>query len=771
MPELKKKAIFVFCFFFVTILLACLPEAHSQAEKTGKVSDVRVRGNSSISSSTILSKIRTQPGEVYSQEVANDDIKRLYALGYFTDVVIDIQDSPEGVIVTIIVEEKPLVTSIVFEGNRELKENRLKKTMQTKVGDMLNYSTLAEDVASLKSLYEKNGFTDTAITYTIEKEPEHNQAVVHIKVKESQRMRIKKVIIEGNKSVKQKEIRDVMKTRTAWFFNRGYFDELMFQDDLARIKAIYQDKGFLDVKIEPGFEHDETQSFIFITLKINEGRQYHIENIKFDGNLIFPEEDIRKKLTIKTGEPFSFTQLRESMESIRSLYYQSGYMNADVIVDRMIDPQTSNLNILFTINAKNIVTIGKIDIKGNTKTKDIIIRRELRAFPGEPFDGESLRRSKERLYNLGFFEDIYFETKPTADPNIDDLEIIVKETKTGEFSFGGGYSSIDQFIGFCQVTQKNFDLLNFPYFTGDGQHLALRAELGMTKNNFDISWTEPWILDYPLSFGFDGYYKTQYRETHVGFGYEEQRLGGDVRFGKEFLEYAQANLMYRAERIKISDVPEEASQDFKDEEGTNWISSLILGLRYDRRDNIYSPTKGFIVGTSIENTGGFLFGDKNFYKGYFYANWYFSIIKKVVLEVKGNAGLANAYGKTKKVPIYERFYAGGANTIRGYRERKVGPRDPLSNDPIGGESMMLGTAEVTFPVYEKLIKGAIFFDTGNVWEEFGQFFKGGFKSGAGLGVRVKTPIGPLKLDWGYPLADNQDDKKEGQFYFSVSHGW
>jgi len=400
-----------------------------------------------------------------------------------------------------------------------------------------------------------------------------------------------------------------------------------------------------------------------------------------------------------------------------------------------------------------------------------VIRRELRAYPGERFDGDKIRRSKERLYNLGFFEDIYFETERTDNPDVNNLEVSVKETKTGEFAFGGGYSSIDEFIGFVQLSQKNFDLLNVPYFTGDGQYLAVKADISTVRWDADISWTEPWILDYPVSFGFDGYNRTHLRKTEVGYGYKEARMGGDLRLGKEFLEYFNANLMYKLEHVDISDVSSEASQDLRDETGKNWMSDVLLGVGFNNVDNVFSPTRGFTAGVSLENAGGFLLGDKNFLKGYAYGTFYYSPIEKIVLELRARAGLSDSYGGSKKVPIFERFYAGGANTIRGYKERKVGPRDVSSNDPLGGESLLIGNAEVTFPIYEKVIKGAVFYDIGNVWEQASDFASGNFKQGAGVGVRVKTPIGPVKLDWGYPLNNNHDDKREGEFYFSVSHGF
>ena len=769
----KAKTLTVLFIFAVALLFNAF--SYAASDETKIVLAVEVKGNKVVSTPTVLAKIKIKPGMNFAQEVINDDIKRLYALGYFTDVAVDVDEEPGGVTVTIMVEEKPVVKEIAFEGNKKMTSRRLKKVIQSKDGDMLKLSKLSEDVAEIKSLYATNGFHDTTVKYELEKDEELNQVTVKIVVNESARIRIKKVTIEGNHAVKTGKITELMQTRPAWIFRRGYFDEETFEDDLNRIKMYYHDQGYLDVAITPQFDYDEGKGVMLITLKIEEGNIYRISEVVIKGNIIFPEAEIMEKISTMTGDPFSFTKLRSDMESLRGVYYNRGYMNVVISIDRTIKAKTHELDIIFNIDGKNVVYIGKVDVKGNTKTKDIVIRRELRAYPGERFDGEKIRRSKERLYNLGFFEDIYFETKPTTEPNVSDLEIAVKETKTGEFSFGGGYSSVDEFIGFAQVTQKNFDIFNFPYFTGDGQNLSIRAELGTARNNYNISWTEPWIFDYPLSFGFDIYHMTHMRRTHVGYGYEEVRAGGDVRFGKEFMEYFRSDLVYKLESVEISDISDDATQDIKDEEGDNWLSTVLMAVQFDNRDNVYSPKKGFVSSASIENAGGFLGGDKDFIKGFLSNKFYYSPplqpFDKLVLEIKGRAGAVTEYANTDKVPIYERFYAGGANTIRGYRERRVGPRDTASNDPIGGEATLIGNMEITFPLYEKIIKGALFYDVGNVWAELADMGQGGYKHGIGAGVRVKTPIGPLKLDWGYPLTDNQDDEKNGEFYFSVSHGF
>ena len=476
---------------------------------------------------------------------------------------------------------------------------------------------------------------------------------------------------------------------------------------------------------------------------------------------------------MKTGKPFSRRELRDDMIAVRDLYYQYGYMDAVVDVDQNVNASTGSMDLMYTIDPKEVVYVGKIYIRGNVKTREVIIRRELRIYPGDKFNGLKIKRSKERLYNLGLFEDISFDTEPTQAPQVHNLIVNVKETKTGEFSFGGGYSSVDQFLGFVEVGQRNFDILNFPTFTGGGQNLVIRAEVGMVRQNYNIGWTDPWIFGWPYLFGFDLYRTSHTRELDVGWAYDETRTGGDIRVGKELTEYLRADGTYRLENVNIGAVPSYASADFRNEEGSNYVSAISGMLTQDTRDNIYNPGKGYILNGTIEDAGGVFGGDKNFVKGTATAAFYHTFFEKFVLELKGRAGWSSAYGDSDAVPIYERFYAGGANTIRGYKERKVGPRDTGSDEPIGGNALLIGNAEITFPVYEKILKGAIFYDVGNVWAKTEDFMVGGgYRSGVGVGIRVNTPVGPFRLDYGFPLVkNNPDDSKNGEFYFSISRGF
>lgn len=747
---------------------------HAQVSSGGedrKVTAINVKNNKTISSETILSKIKTKVGDSFNQDVLNDDLKRLYATEYFTDVSIDVAEYNGGIAVNLLVEEKPVIDDIVFKGNTAFRAQKLKSMMKTKANDMLNPATLAQDMIDIKEAYVKKGYPLVDVKYEIDVDRELNKAKITVTVDEKTRIKVSKITITGNKAIKTNELKKVLATKPAWLFNPGIYKEEVLQEDIEKIRALYDDIGYLDVEAAPDLNYSENGTLLDITININEGKQYTVGDITVAGNLVLPEKDVKSKIEMKPGKPFSARALRMDVVNIKQYYYQFGYMNVVVDVDRNLN-QAGNIDIKYNIDAKDPVYVGKVEIRGNVKTREIIVRRELRVYPGERFNGEKIKRSKERIYNLGFFENVSFETEPTQTPDIQNLIVSVKETKTGEFSFGGGYSSIDMLVGFVEVTQRNFDIMNFPTFMGGGQSLSLKAEIGMVRNNFNLSWTDPWIFGMPYSFGFDAYRTSHRKDTDIGWAYDETRMGGDLRLGKDITEYLRGNLTYRLEQIEIGSVIENASQDFKNEEGTNTISSLMLELTQDTRDNIFVPTRGYILGGSIENAGGIFLGDKNFLKGTATAIYYHTFFEKFVLEAKARAGWSNAFGKSDDVPVYERFYAGGENTIRGYKERRVGPRDPGSNEPIGGEAILLGNIEITFPIYEKVLKGAIFYDVGNVWRRAEDFIAGGnYRAGTGIGVRVKTPVGPIKLDYGYPLVENYGDDRTGEFYFSISRGF
>jgi len=734
------------------------------------VKSVFISGNKTVSASLILSKVKTKQGEVYKKNTVDEDIKRIYGLGYFSDVKSEIREYEDGLEVTFVVVEKPPIGQIIFVGNKTIRDESLKKGLKIKQDEILDERQLKESVKAIREVYYKKGFTHAKVDYAIRLDPVTNRAVVTIMVDEGKRVRINKITFEGNKAFKSGQLLKLMATKTAWwFFRSGIFNEDAFEADLDKIKAFYENNGFLDIKLEPDLKYDEGGRFLWINIKVDEGKKYLVNTLVITGNSVIAEKDLRKPLKMTVGKAFSQEGLRNDADVVQGAYFEKGYIYATVKPETSLNPETNNIDVKYTIVENELTFVDRIEIKGNVRTKDKVIRREVRLRPGQPFDGKKLQRSKERLYNLGYFEDISFDTEKTAD-NKANLIVEVKETKTGEFSFGGGFSTVDKLVGFVQVTQRNFDILNFPTFTGGGQQLAIRAEFGTVRRDYQLSFTEPWVFDYPYLFGFDVYQNTHLKAEDIGYGYSERDRGGDLRLGKEFDDYDRADLTYKLEEVRISDVDDTALDDLKKEQGTNVISSLGLGLTRDTRDSTLSPTKGYVLYGSVAGAGGPFQGDKDFVKYYGSASFYFPFFERNVLQLVARAGAVGAFGNSDSVPIYERFFAGGADTIRGYKERGIGPKDPATNSPLGGEAMLVGTAEYVFPIVE-FLKGAIFMDGGNVWQKESDFGRGGYKYSTGAGVRVKTPVGPVKLDFGYPLKVDPGEKRTGRVHFSLSRAF
>jgi outer membrane protein insertion porin family len=739
------------------------------------VTAIEVKGNKAISSNTVISKMKTRVGALYQDNIISDDLKRLYLLGFFSDIKIDTQDYKEGVKVIITVTERPVIEKITFSGIRRLtmKEDKIKQSLKSKEAQYLDYPNLAEDIKIIKKLYEKIGYGQAGITHEVDVNKDTNKAKVNFNITEGKRLRVKNILVKGNKAFSSRRILKLMKTRRAWLLNAGVLKDEVLSEDIERIKSFYNKQGFADAAVDYAIEAHPKKPFLFINIELNEGKKYLVGNIAIQGNKDISGKDILGKLKeCSTGKVFSQDAMKQDIANIQGLYFDRGYIFVQVQEATSLNSHTGRIDIAYSIVENEVAFVDKIKIKGNVKTKDVVVRRELRIKPGDRFDGEKLRRSKERLQNLGYFEEVSYDTENTSTPNRKDLVVDVKETKTGAFSFGGGYSSVDEFVGFVEIEQKNFDWRNFPYFTGDGQDLRLRASLGTVSQGFDLSFTEPWLFDYPVSFGFDLYRRVHNREEDTGYGYDESVTGGDLRLGKEISEYVKADMTYRYDSIEITNITENATADLTQEYGKNSISSMNFGLSYDSRDNVFDPTKGDVLSGSIEDAGGLFGGTKDFLKFYGRASHYIPLFRGSVLELRGRVGFADPYGDSDKVPIYERFFAGGAYTIRGYNERKIGPVDLVTKDPLGGESMFIGNLEYLYPLFS-FVKLAAFYDTGEVWSKVDDFASGGLKSGTGLGARIKTPIGPIRLDYGIPLnkESGEDSKGSGRFHFSVSHGF
>ncbi|OGX36138.1 MAG: outer membrane protein assembly factor BamA, partial [Omnitrophica WOR_2 bacterium RIFCSPHIGHO2_02_FULL_52_10] len=691
------------------------PAAESAPSST-IVKSIEVIGNKSISIATVLSKIKTRVGQEYLQTVISDDLKRLYNTGYFSDVRVDRQDFEGGFKVMIYLDEKPIVDEITFSKTRYFHSRALLKKMKIQQGKFFDNKSLNDDITMIKELYAKKGLTLAEVNVETDMDEATNKAKLHFIINEGQKVQIKRIYVDGNVAFHDKKIGNIIKTRRKGWFRSGYFKEEAMKEDMERIGSFYEQNGYIDAAAD--FEVETLPSgFVNIRIKVDEGKKYYVGKITVIGNEILAQEDVLKAMAeIKERGVFSREKLTVDIASIRTLYFDKGYIFADVDHSTSLDPQSGGVEVKINIKEGGLAYINRINIEGNTRTRDIVVRRELRLNPGDRFDGGKLRRSRERLNNLGYFEDVSFDIKDTEQFDQKDLVVQVKEAKTGSFSFGGGFSTVDKVVGFIEVEQRNFDFSNWPSFTGGGQQLRLRAETGSTRNNLILSFTEPWIFDHPVSGGFDAFRTDRNKDEDVGYAYDEEKVGGDLRFGKQFTELVSGNMLYKFEEVTIENLDANVSADLAAEAGTNSISAVGFSVTRDSTDSVFSPTKGLVLTGGADVAGGGLGGDKDFYRLQGRSSYYIPLKFKSVLELRLRVGIVDAYGDSEKVPIFERFFAGGARTIRGYDERQVGPLDANTGDPVGGESLVTANVEYTIPIVD-FVKLAAFLDSGNVWAD------------------------------------------------------
>ncbi|UCG34984.1 MAG: outer membrane protein assembly factor BamA [Candidatus Omnitrophota bacterium] len=734
------------------------------------VSRIEIEGNNIVSDATIVSKLKVRAGQPFRENVINEDVKNLYATGFFDTVEVSKEKVANEIIVVFTVKEKPVLKKLSFEGYRSIHRRKLLDAVDIKEGSFVDEYKLKEVSRKIKDLYQQKGFSQAQIDYELKIDERRNEAEVKFVIDERRVIKVRGVIVQGNITFSDEKIIRLMKTKKAWLLNRGLFKEDVLRDDVKRIRDFYLRQGFSDVEVKT--DTRRRPEGVYVTILIDEGQRYYAGEITIEGNKEVPLSEIEAVLKMRPGLVFSENAVYEDYSRIREIYVNKGYIFSRVEPFSYFNTKTKRVDLTYRVSENQIAYVERIDVKGNVKTRDNVIRRELRAYPGERFNGEKIHKSKERLENLGFFEEIRFGTEAGTTPEQIDLIVDVKEAKTGYLSFGGGYSSVDEFVGFVELRQRNFDYRNWSTFTGAGQDLNLQASFGTLTDRYQLSFTNPWIFDRPISFGFDGYKRTHAREGDVGYAFEEDIRGGAIRLGTAFNDNFSAGLGFRFEQVEISDVDQNATQALKDEAGTNDLIGPEVNLRFDTRDNVFVPSTGIYVINSVEFKGDPFGGDKDFVKESARVSKYFPLMHDSVLEFRVRVGYADPFSGTNEIPIYERFFAGGSSTIRGYHERKVGPIDPATEDPLGGEAMFVGNVEYTYPLVENFLKMATFFDTGNVWEKNNDFMSGDLKSSVGIGLRVKTPIGPVSVDYGWPLdLEPGEEEKEGRFHFNISRGF
>ncbi|OED34311.1 outer membrane protein assembly factor BamA [PVC group bacterium (ex Bugula neritina AB1)] len=754
-----KNIFFKICFIFILSLSFNISSLLASDEGS-RIVDVEIVGNVSISTESILSQLESKKGGAFRKDVLSDDMKRIYSLGYFSDIDIEMDDVEEGVVLTFVLEEKFSVASIKFEGNKVFRKKELFKELPFSEGDIFNKKTLHEAVKKIEDKYWEKGFYKVQIDPQVTVDNFARKVDVVVMIYESYRVFVKKINILGNEHVSTAKLKKMIKLKEKWFFGSGVFKEDLLEEDVQRLQYYYNSLGYVDAVIEePELTYEDDSKALTVTLRIKEGKMYRVGILEIKGVELFPLEEVRSSLKMVEGEPFNQLGLLMDQRAIQDYYSDRGHVHAKILPSTFVTRGKGIVDVTYKVEENELVHIEKILIQGNTRTKDNVIRRELKVHPLEPFNGEKMKKSRQKLFRLNYFEDVAFETTEGTQPGYRHLLVNVKEKKTGEFSFGGGYSSIDKFVGFIEIAQNNFDLLGFPFFVGGGQRLDVRAEIGGTRKNYSFGFTEPWLAGKPLLLGMNVYNREWDRDD-----YRENRKGASVRMGHPFGEDTYILGHFKSETVKIdieegSDLPNAITL----EAGEKYVNTLGFRVSRDTRDNIQFPTKGSLHTVSLETTGGFFGGDVEMIRSNYSSNWYFKVTDMGVLDARFRLGFIRPSSEQGEIPFYERFYAGGGSTVRGYEDRAVGPQEDL--EPIGGNSTFIFNLEYSFPLVE-MIRGALFVDTGNVWKNAEDVTLKDLKTGVGVGVRIKTPLGPVKLDYGFAL-DAEEHEDDSRLHFSM----
>jgi len=713
-----------------------------------RVSRLNVKGNRRIEKDAILGVMQTREGEMVNPARLREDLKAVYKMGYFTDVKIDISDTPDGVVLTVLVTEKPAIKEIITKGNHKVKRDKIVEVMDLKPFSVASESAIRESINKIQNMYREKGYYEVRITHELV--PVTNTEVnLVLHVDEGGKVAIKEINFEGNEHFKAKELRDVMETKEKswvfainWITGSGKLTKDLLERDAEKISAFYYNHGYIKAKVADP-KVDIKGKYIYITISIQEGPQYQVGKIDLQGDLIDDKEKILGKIGIPKEKIYSREVLQTDITTLSDLYADKGYANADVTPLIKEDDQALKVDVTFDIHQGNKVYFERIDIAGNVKTRDKVIRRELRVYEQELFSATNLKESIKNLRRLEYFEDVNFGTSPGSAPDHMNLKITVKERPTGTFGVGAGYSTQDRLVGMVEVSQNNL--------FGRGQQVKIQGIIGSISHRFRASFTEPYLFDRPLGFGLDAFnWQRAYDE------YTRVSVGGDVRMSHPLKwKYTRLFWLYRYEYVKLENLAPNPSPIIVEASKIHNTSATGFTLRRDSRDSLFAPTKGSDNSIGVEMAG--LGGDVAFMRYIAESGWYFPWKWSTVGVLHARVGYMQRLD-WGQMPVYEKFYLGGIESIRGFKYADISPRDPVTNERIGGDKFIQLNAEYRFPLYKKLgLMGTVFFDAGNV---YGANMVGPFlRPTSGVGLRWFSPMGPLRVEWGYNLSKHPWEKQ------------
>ncbi len=718
------------------------------------VAEVDVRGNRRVDTDAILETAMTRVGDVFEPKTIASDIKAIYKMGFFDDVKVDVSRGPTGRKVTFIVKERPAIRHIKFIGNKKIKKDKIRDAIDLKPYTIINEKTLHENAEKIKALYEGKGYMDATVVASV-KRISDEAADVTFKITEGEKTHIKSIKFEGNHVFSDNELKKLMETtekepiwtpslRNILSFFKGDTSVLKWDAldrDLGRIGSYYRNHGYVDVKVgQPTVRRKD--SWLYITIPVKEGSRYGVGKVDIKQDFFKDKERLLGLLKITKEPVFNQEVLRHDIMKLADLYADQGFAYTDITPIIQKDPKKKLVNITLDVDTGPKVMIRRIDIVGNTRTRDKVIRRELRVKELEPFSASGFRKSSRRLKRLGYFKSVNLIPARENNKKYMDLKVKVKEQPTGSFSIGGGYSSVEKVMLMGEISQRNF--------LGKGETLSFKGILGAQTNRYSFSFVEPYFRDTKLSLGVDLYnWEQQYDD------YTKKSSGGAIRFAYPLNDNLGAFIRLRMDNTNLSNISSHASRFIRDSLDIHVTRSISFGLTYDTRNDYYNPTHGWNNRASIEYAGGPLGGDSAYLKLRGVASYYHPIWKEVTGHVRGGLGYV-AEGKGGKLPIYEKFFLGGADSVRGFKYGRISPVDS-NGERIGGDYMGYVQLEAIFPLIKSMgLRGLCFLDMGNVWDKKSGYDITDLRKSIGVGVKWLSPMGPLSIEWGYNI-----DKKPG----------
>jgi len=769
-----------------------IPKTAAEEADGATIRKIEVDGNERVASDRILDYLRLKEGGTFSPTALSRDVRELWASGLFDDIEVDLSKNDDGSIdLRFHVRERPNVKAVIFEGNKAFETDKLREEIEIKENTVLSVPAVRRSVQKIKDKYAEKGYFLATVTSEIIPSKD-NEATVRFVIKEGKEVSIKRITFVGNHHISDDELKGIMLSAQGGFLGLGSgasYRKDVFERDVLMIQALYSDRGYLAIQVgTPRVMLTPDREGIEVTILIEEGPQFTVKKLEVyeldaDGKDIEPiggRKALRMLVTMKAGDIFNRASLIKDLTAVKTLYRDAGYATVEADPQTQLDFQKKEVVIRVPIKRGPLVHLGRIEVRGNTKTSDKVIRRELVVVEGQLYTETGLDESRKRVLALGYFERVDVSTERGASADVTDVYFEVAERPTGTFQIGAGFSSIESFIATAQVQQANL--------FGRGQSLALQAQISGLRQLINVRFFEPYLFGTDWSAAIDVYDQLRIYDT-----FSQTSLGGALTLGYPIIApWLRWNLTYTAERVKIT------SQSSGTLLGTSaavtifqrlplanlfqdgFLSSLRGALIYDTRDNRLFPTSGVFLQASTEAASHLLASDNEFLRHRLTGRFYYNLGSNWVLKLNtefGHVSSPSAAG----VPIFARFFLGGIFDVRGFRLRSIGPRLPLntSSDPnaplinnganIGGNMQLYGNLELEFPILDKVgIRGVIFTDAGNAWNLESLYCnaaKGNpldtlvdpcsnnilkLRTSYGFGIRWFSPLGPLRFEWGFP---------------------